>query len=621
MAAEEVKPDKGAAAPAETELDATPPNPEAELKGASEKGIAEVQQTQQQLQQERTFQGCVAQAGTDLPKDGNVLDALNSSRLDEKLGGDCAAIDTVANLHKGTTPATDGQQVKVEIRPDGTRVETRFENDKLATRIETNRDGSTVESKFGPDGRLVSERSVRGDSATLRMFDESGNVTTLTESGEGKDKVQVWTFPDGDNLRIEANGTFRGTINGKAIEGKGKAEIAAFIRQALTDQDFVPDTSRDSFATDLYGSSMITSSDTRTGAVISKSGDLNIFTPDESGTPQRNIATFSGDTMTLHGPNGAVSEVKGQLGADGKYTFVHNGITYTVENNAVQGMRSQKGIVDQIVTKGPNGWQNEAIERPVDESGNPCPENRVVTTFNDKGELQSQIMDGDKPLSTTIITEGARTTYKGDGSDRSPENIIMRATNSSLETPEITRNGNMVYDVTGRFSDQDRSEARVYNGGAPTSLTKSQLLQFASFTSAMSQQISSFESFFKGVQVGANDMMGAIDSKLGQIQAFIGYVNCNVNGSRFVGLLVAANTALIAGNEAMAKAGTCLPDPVATLAGLNNPELAARTPEDVCKSPSLTLVMGKKGYEMAMNNQQPIDEFGNLQLVRTKTTT
>lgn len=607
-----------AAAPGQAASDAPVENNEAsaadeQLKGASDKSIQEVQQTQQQQQQQK-FDACVAKAGPDLPAGGNLLDALTANRLNEKMGGDCTATDTVADLHKKSTPAPDGHQVKLETRPDGTKVETRFENDKLALRIETNPDGSTVESKFGPDGRLVSEKSVKGDNATLRLFDESGRVTTLTEAGTGNDKVQVWTFPDGDNLRIEANGTFRGTINGKAIEGKGRAEIAAFIREALSDQNFVPDVSKDSFATDLHGSSMIISGDTRTGAIISKSGDLNIFTPDESGVPQRNIATFSGDTMTLHGPNGSVSEIKGQLGPDGKYTFLHNGITYTVENNALQGMRSQKGNVDQIVTKGPNGWQNEAIERPVDENGNPSPENRVVTKFNDKGELQAQIMDGDKPVSTTIITPDSRITYKGDGTNRSPENIIMRATNNSLETPEIARSGNMIYDVTGRFSDQDRGEARVYNGGAPTSLTKSQLLQIASFTSAMANQVASFTNYFESVSVGDNSAMPSIESKLGQIQAFMGYVNCNVNGSRFLGLLPMANKALETGCAARDRAGIVPPGQVALDSGFSDPGLVARTGSDVCHSPSLALINGGKYYAEA----EALKDLPALQLCKNK---
>lgn len=596
-----------AAAPSDAPKDA--PKVEA---AATEKIITEVIDTQQQQMQQK-FEGCVAKGGPDLPK-GDILNALTANRLNEKLGGDCTATDTVANLHKKLGPASDQQQVRVETRPDGSRVETRFENDKLATKIETNPDGSLVESKYGPDGRIVSERSVRGDSATLRMWDEKGNVTTVTEQGIGEKKVQMWTFPDGDNLRIQADGTFNGTINGRAVEGKNQAEIAAYIREALSDQSFVPDVSKDSFATDLKGSSMIASGDTRTAAIISKSGDLNIFTADESGVPQRNIATFAGDTMTLHGPNGALAEIKGQLGPDGKYTFFHNGITYTVQNDSIQGMRSMKGNVEQVVTKGPNGWHNEAIERPVDESGNPLATNRVVITFNDKGELQSQVLNGDKPLQTTIITPDSRITYKGDGTDRSPDNVLMRATNNSVESPEVSRSGSMVYDSTGRFSDQDRSEARVYNGGVPTSLTKSQLLQIASFTSAMANQVASFTNYFESVSVGDNSAMPSIESKLGQIQAFMGYVNCNVNGSRFLGLLPMANKALETGCAARDRAGIVPPDQVALDSGFSDPGLVARTGSDVSHSPSLALINGGKFYAEA----EALKGLPALQLFKNK---
>ena len=139
----------------------------------------------------------------------------------------------------------------------------------------------------------------------------------------------------------------------------------------------------------------------------------------------------------------------------------------------------------------------------------------------------------------------------------------MRATNNSLETPDIVRNGNMVYDRTGGFSDKDGAGV-YYDVVSGRNLTNTQLLQFASFAAAMSSQVSSFQNFFESVAVGANDMLGSVDARIGQIQAFIGFVNCNVNGSRYLGLLVPANGALVCGIAARERAGVCVPDQVAT---------------------------------------------------------
>lgn len=592
MSAEEAKPEK-AAAPEAVE---TPQSPaDVALKGASDKGIAEVHQTQQQQQQQQTLDGCIAKEGPVLAPGTTMLEALTSGEIDKKLGGDCAGTEQVADLRKKLGPAAEGQKVKLETRPDGTRVETRFENDKPVLRVENNPDGSTVESRF-KDGKLVSLKSTKGDVTSLKSFDESGNLTTtLIESGTGADKVQTWSFAGGDNLIIRADGRFNGTINGRAVEGKGQAAIEGYFREALTDEKYVPDVTRDSFAADTQGSSMIVSGDTRTGAIVSKSGDLNILAPNASGEIQRNIVTFSGNIMTLHGPHGALAEVKGQANDNGEYTFTHNGITYTVRNDSLQQMKSMKGNVEQIATRGPKGWSNEAIERPVDESGNLGPENRVISTINEKGELQAQVMDGDKPVQTTIITPESRITYKGDGTDRSPENTLMRATNNSLETPDIVRNGNMVFDRTGGFSDKDGAGV-YYDVVSGKNLTNTQLLQFASFAAAMSAQVSSFQNYFEGVALGANGELPSVDGKIAQIQAFMGYVNCNVNGSRYVGMLVMANQALESGNAARGRAGVVVPDQTSQEAGFQDPGLVARCSADVQHSPSLVLINGGKTY-------------------------
>lgn len=594
MSAEEVKPAKEAATPAEAVEPPKTPAVQA-LEGASNKGIAEVHQTQQQQQQQQTLDACIAKEGPVLAPGTTMLEALTSSEVDKKLGGDCAGTEQVADLRKKLGPAAEGQKVKLETRPDGTIVETRFENDKPVLRVENNPDGSTVESRF-KDGKLVSLKSTKGDVTSLKSFDESGNLTTtLIESGTGADKVQTWSFAGGDNLIIRADGRFNGTINGRAVEGKGQAAIEGYFREALTDEKYVPDVTRDSFAADTHGSSMIVSGDTRTGAIVSKSGDLNILAPNASGEIQRNIATFSGDTMTLHGPNGVVTEIKAQSSENGKYTFTHNGITYTVQNDSLQQMKSMKGNVEQIATRGPKGWSNEAIERPVDESGNLGPENRVISTINEKGELQAQVMDGDKPVQTTIITPESRITYKGDGTDRSPENTLVRATNNSLETPDIVRNGNMVYDRTGGFSDKDGAGV-YYDVVSGKNLTNTQLLQFASFAAAMSAQVSSFQNYFEGVALGANGELPSVDGKIAQIQAFMGYVNCNVNGSRYVGMLVMANQALESGNAARGRAGVVVPDQTSQEAGFQDPGLVARCSADVQHSPSLVLINGGKTY-------------------------
>ncbi|QQR58631.1 MAG: hypothetical protein IPG59_03790 [Candidatus Melainabacteria bacterium] len=608
MAAEEVKPEKAAATPEAPAAEGATENSPARVEAAATEKIR-TEVTESQRQQQGTLNECIVKEGAVLAPGTTMLEALTSGEVDKKLGGDCAGTEQVADLRRKLGPASEGQQVKLETRPDGTRVETRFENDKPVLGVENKPDGSTVESRF-KDGRLLSVKSTEGDKTSLKSFDESGNLTTtLIESGTGADKVQTWSFAGGDNLVIRADGRFNGTINGRAVEGKGQAAIEGYFNEALTDEKYVPDVTRDSFGADTHGSSMIISGDTRTGAIIGKSGDLNILAPNASGEIQRNIATFSGDTMTLHGPNGAVTEVKAQSSENGKYVFNHNGITYTVQNDSLQQMKSMKGNVEQIATRGPKGWSNEAIERPVDESGNLGPENRVRSSINEKGELQTQVMDGDKPVQTTIITPESRITYKGDGTDRSLDNILMRATNNSLETPDIVRNGNMVYDRTGGFSDKDGAGV-YYDVVSGRNLTNTQLLQFASFAAAMSSQVSSFQNFFESVAVGANDMLGSVDARIGQIQAFIGFVNCNVNGSRYLGLLVPANGALVCGIAARERAGVCVPDQVATENGLNNPGLVARTPEDVCQSPSLALINGGKTYESLLK------DFPALQVVK-----
>lgn len=608
MSAEEVKPEKAAApeAPAEGAVENNPARVEA---AATEKIRTEV--TESQRQQQQTLDACIAKEGPVLAPGTTMLEALTSGEVDKKLGGDCAGTEQVAELRKKLGPAAEGQQVKLETRPDGTKVETRFENDKPVLRVETNPDGSTVESRF-KDGKLVSLKSTKGDVTSLKSFDESGNLTTtLIESGTGADKVQTWSFAGGDNLVIRADGRFNGTINGRAVEGKGQAAIEGYFKEALTDETYVPDVTRDSFGADTHGSSMIVSGDTRTGAIVSKSGELNILAPNASGEIQRNIVTFSGDTMTLHGPNGALTEIKAQSSENGKYTFTHNGITYTVQNDSLQQMKSMKGNVEQIATRGPKGWSNEAVERPVDESGNLGPENRVRSSINEQGELQTQVMDGDRPVQTTIITPESRITYKGDGTDRSPENILMRATANSLETPDIVRNGNMVYDRTGSFSDKDHFGPGVYyDVVSGKNLTNTQLLQFASFAAAMSAQVSSFQNYFEGVALGANGELPSVDGKIAQIQAFMGYVNCNVNGSRYVGMLVMANQALESGNAARGRAGVVVPDQTSQEAGFQDPGLVARTGEDVCRKASLSLIKGGEHY------RDTLHDLPKLQLIK-----
>jgi len=611
--AEEVKenpatPEAGSDKPVE----GTPAHVEA---AATERIRTEVTETLTQQQQQQTLDACKAKEGPVLAPGTTMLEALTSSEVDKRLGGDCAGTEKIAELRRQLGPAADGQQVKLETRPDGTRIETRLENDKPVLRLETNPDGSTVESRF-QDGKLVSLKSIKGDVTSLKSFDGNGNLTTLLiESGTGSDKVQTWSFAGGDNLVIRADGSFDGTINGRAVKGKGQAAIEGYFKEALTDQTYVPDVTKDSFAADTYGSSMIVSGDTRTGAIVGKSGDLNIFAPSASGEIQRNIATFSGDTMTLHGPNGAVTEVKAQANENGKYTFIHNGISYTVQNDSLQQMKSMKGNVEQIATRGPKGWENVATERPVDVSGNPCPENVVRSSINEKGELQAQLMDGDKPVQTTIITPESRITYGGDGTDRSPENILMRATNDLLETPDVTRHGNMVYDSTGGFSDKDGSGV-YYDVVSGKNLTNTQLLQFASFAQSMSNQVSSFQNYFEGVAVGANGELPSVDAKIAQIQAFMGYVNCNVNGSRYVGMLTMANQALDSGNAARGRAGIVEPDDISQRAGLNDPRLVARCGDDVCHKPNLALIRGGEDYlkeqKVAANDAlPPLDLFRN----------
>ncbi len=591
----------------------TTPEQQANI-AASEKGIQEVQQTQQQQQQQK-FDGCVAKGGPELANGQTLLQALTSSEVDKKLGGDCAATERVAELRKAVAPAADGQPVKIETRPDGTRIETRFENDKPVLRLETQPDGSSLESRF-ENGKLISQRSTKGDVVSLKMYDSSGNLTTtLLESGTGADKVQIWTFADGDNLRVNADGTFNGTINGRAIDGKGKAAIEAFFKEALADNNYVPDLSRDSFGADTHGSSMIINSDNRTGAIVDKSGRLNIFSADDSGGINRSIATFSGDTMILQGPDGTLTKVQGKIDDTGAYTFFHNGITYKSLDGKFQGMSTQRGDVTQRVFIGEKGWQNEAIENnPKAEDGSLMPPNKVVTITNEKGEILSTVMSGDKPIQTTVTTAESRTTYKGDGSDRSSENILMRATDNSVQTREMVREGNMVYDRTGAYSDKDPFGPGVYyDVVSGKNLTNTQLLQFASFAAAMSSQVSSFQNYFDGVARGDNSSLPSVDSKLAQIQAFIGYVNCNVNGSRYVGLLVPANAALISGNAARERAGVVVPDLTSTEQGFQDPCLVARTGCDVKQSPSLALINGGKHYETAADESLP-----PLQLIRTK---
>lgn len=611
MAEEKAKPVEAAA---ETPEKA---EPEKVADAAGLKMSAEVVQTQLE-QKQQTLDACVAKGGPELQNGQTLLQALTSSEVDKKLGGDCAGTDLVANLRKQIGPAPDGQPVKIETRPDGSRIETRFENGNPVLRLETQQDGSSVESRF-ENGRLTSQRSIKGDIASLKMFDDKGNLTTtLLESGTGADKVQMWTFADGDNLRIRADGTFNGTINGRAIDGKGKAEIEAFFREALADNNFKPDLSRDSFGADTHGTSMIISGDNRTGAIVSKSGELNILTSTDTGNINRNTVTFSGDTMILQGPQGALTVVKGTTDGSGLYTFTYNGITYTAQDGKFQGMSSVRGDVTQTVTKGPNGWRNEAVETPKAEDGTPLTPNRVVTSTNDKGEVISTVMAGDKPVQTTVTTLENRTTYKGDGTDRSPENIIMRATDNKVETPEIVRQGNMVYDRTGAYSDKDPFGAGVYyDVVSGRNLTNTQLLQFASFAAAMSSQVSSFQNYFETVSTGANNEMGSIEGKIGQIQAFIGYVNCNVNGSRFASLLVPANTALISGFDARARAGVVVPDRIATESGLRDPGLEARTANDIRLSPSsLMLINGGKHYEEV--DSKTDGALPPLQLIRKK---
>lgn len=562
----------------------TTPEQQANI-AASEKAITEVHQTEQQQQQQQKFDACVAQSMPELPKGQNLLDALTSSTLDKKLGGDCAATDRVADLHRELLPQNDKQQVKVETHPDGTRLESRFEN-----------------------GKLIAQRSVFGDTTTLRTYDADGNLTTVTEKGTGENRVQTWTFPDGDNLRIKADGSFQGEINGVAVAGKGKAQIEAFFKLALADQNYVPDLSKDSFGSDLHGSAVIINGDKRTGAVINKGGDLNIFTADSSGVAQRNVVSFNGDTMTLHGPDGAVTSIKAQTFKDGVYTFSHNGIEYSVQGDKVQKMFAARGNVDQTITKGPNGWNNESVEHVLNAEGARLQDNKVRTFMNENNEILAQIMDGDKPVQTTVITLEQRVTYKGDGSDRSPENLIARTSNGMFESPEIVRQGNRAFDATGVYSDKDHFGPGVYyDVVSGRNITNTQLLQFASFVSAMSNQVSACQNFFESVAVGANYLMGQIDSGISKIQAFMGYVNCNVNGSRFLGMLPMANMALEAGNAARDRAGICKPDPMVASLGFQDIGLVARTASDVnrtAETPRLALINGGDTYRDAREKDE-----------------
>jgi hypothetical protein len=592
MAADEVKPDKAAPeAAAESVENPSTTAADAALKGASDKSIAEVQQTQGPPQQS---DACVAKMQTENPQALSLFNDSTFRMTNDKIGGECGATDSIAEARKELTAQNENQQIKIETTENGTRIESRIEN-----------------------GRIIAQRSVFGDTTTLRTYDEKGNLaTTFTEKGIGDNMVQTWTFPDGDFIRIKADGTVTAEVNGRRIEGLDKAQVQSYIRQALADQSFTPKLDESSVGTDLHGSAMLTLGDKRTGALVTPNGDLNVFTADKSGIPQRNLVTFSGDTMIMQGPNGELMPpVKAASFENGVYTFMHSGMTFQVRDNKVQNIATTDGDVDRVIAKGEKGWQGFSIQRRVSPEGIALPDAKVVTGITEPGVGQIQTFNGDEPLQTTVMTLEQRTTYKGDGTDLSPDNIILQATNDSLSTPEIVRQGNMTFDATGSYSDKDHFGPGVYyDVVSGKNLTNTQLLQFASFAAAMSSQVGSFQNYFEGVTLGANGELPSVDAKIGQIQAFMGYVNCNVNGSRYVGMLVMANQALESGNAARCRAGVVQPDQVSQEAGFQDPGLVARRGEDVRLS--LALINGGKSYNSEVKVANAEDTLPPLTLVR-----
>lgn len=518
-------------------------------------------------ERERQFQQCVMKKAE--PLDVGPLTANTFSLAANRIGGDneCGAIDRLRDLRRPLTASGEHERVESR-RVNGTDIETKTEN-----------------------GRITAIRTVDGDTTTLRTFDRNGNLDlTISETGEGPNRVQTWTFPGrpGDVLRIKADSSYEGVINGRKVSGAGRAEVQALIDKTL-DENSEINPNDSTLGTDLEGGAFMSLAQTGTGAFVLRDGRLQIFDKMDSGPARRSVASFEGDTMVLRDTSGNVIDRFTSVapGPDGMFSYTHNGITYKWSAGGLQEILSQRGDVAQRIHRDQHGWRSTAIQQIPD-----APANEVssYTTGERRGETQVRI--GDRIVNVTHVTPDAQITYRDGVID--PSHIEMNRDRNKLETPEITRNGNSSFDSSGAITDKDGTihQGVFYDVVAGKLTTKQAMTTFAGAVQGMAEKVISSVGYFAGVQIGEDFKLAEIGSRLDSIRALIGFVNCNVNGSRFLGLLPMANLALQTGMAAQCEAGTVLPTKISEF---SNPELAQVKPEDV-KTPDLTVVNGRQHY-------------------------